>query len=174
MTVFQFLGICAFHQGHFEIKTFMMGNVGASIQVRVGRNGDNFFPFLKLFSMQVMLASESWEFIWARMCRFPKIFSWDKLHQMLQIRLISDSLLLFLTTQNSVSASTWGRKKQESYSLWVCLQVYFEWQSFLNSIRTLNLDCRYQNVRVLPGFRTLPEMQLYLQNLGKIILFLGK
>lgn len=69
-------------RGHSVIKTFMMENVGASIQLRLGKHGDNnLFPFLKLFSMWVMLASESWkEFIWARICMFPPIFSWDELH----------------------------------------------------------------------------------------------
>lgn len=43
------------------------------------------FFLLKLFSMWVMLASETWkEFIWARMCAFPIFFSWDKLHWMMQ------------------------------------------------------------------------------------------
>lgn len=46
------LSICASHQGHFVIKTFMMEKVGASVQVRVGKHENNsFFPVLKLFPM---------------------------------------------------------------------------------------------------------------------------
>ena len=44
-----------------------MENVGASLQLRVGRHGDsNLFPFLKLFSMWATLASETEKRVYLR------------------------------------------------------------------------------------------------------------
>ena len=106
-----------------------MENVGASLQLRVGRHGDsNLFPFLKLFSMWVTLASETEkESLSEPGCAPLNFLCETNCTKCCEVRLASHSLYLFLTNKDSIFVHSWSRKNsQKSYVLWVCLQVYFE------------------------------------------------
>lgn len=78
MRVYQLLSICAFHQGHC---------VGASIQVRVRRNGDNnLFPFKAFFHVSDVGKRNPKRVYLSQDVHISNFFffSWDKLHWMMQ------------------------------------------------------------------------------------------